>query len=409
MSGNKKLPHLGAFLATCFCVFLFFTFVTLAQEQSTPSDGLVPIGCQKGCPCTLCDFYELGKNVTRFLLYGLSIPIAALAFLYGGFMLLTSGGNRDKLVRGKSAMTNAVIGLALAFFSWAILNVILGSVSFGIGFGGNVSNWYDPPSCESGGGDKCFADLPPVEGPGGKPGPIEGPGEYDFSGSIDGECAKSGYGVCTEEQKALLEGRCPNSVGPREEGCSWKEERKYTLEEIAVFDKRIADSISDEELKAIASRYGVSVNRIKAIIAAESSGDPNAGNQDLDKVSSHGLMQVRTDTARMIDKSLAGLSDAEVARRLEDPKYNINLGTKYYSSLLLKYSGDETAASAEYNGSPVANERSVNCPGLKKWQCEWDNNTHSILNERPGHPGYGPTRKYIPSVDGLEKGFEKLS
>ena len=194
-----------AFIAAL-ALFLIFS-QALAQEQSTPSDGLVPIGCQKGCPCTLCDFYELGKNVTRFLLYGLSIPIAALAFLYGGFMLLTSGGNRDKLVRGKSAMTNAVIGLALAFFSWAILNVILGSVSFGIGFGGNVSNWYDPPSCESGGGDKCFADLPPVEGPGGKPGPIEGPG--------------CGDGACTPPESAdpAAADYCPiDCGGPASDG-----------------------------------------------------------------------------------------------------------------------------------------------------------------------------------------------
>jgi hypothetical protein len=128
----------------------------LLAWAAAPSGGLVPQWCQAGCPCSFCDLYNLADNIIGFLLYVIAIPVAAGAFLYGGVLMLTSGGNPGQITKGRGVMTNAVIGMALAFFAWAILNTILST----IGFGFDGMNWYDIPNCEKGGGTTtCNLDL----------------------------------------------------------------------------------------------------------------------------------------------------------------------------------------------------------------------------------------------------------
>jgi len=160
---------------------LLYALLTLsAYAQGSGPVGLVPPNCQAGCPCNLCDFYELARRIIDFLLFNLSVPIAAVAFLVGGIFLLTSAGNPGKITRGKSAMINAVIGLALAFFAWSIFNVILTTVTFKIGFGEqNFRDWFDPPTCQQGGGppEQCLPALPPPPTGGGGLPPSPGCGD----------------------------------------------------------------------------------------------------------------------------------------------------------------------------------------------------------------------------------------
>ncbi|MEK7576726.1 MAG: pilin [Patescibacteria group bacterium] len=158
-----------------FSVILFFIVIATYVHAAgfAPTDGLVPVGCQAGCPCTLCDLYTLALNIERFLLYGIAIPIAAIAILYGGVMMMTSAGSEQKITAGKAAISNAIIGLALAFFAWVIINALLVTLTFQIGFGEkgtSLKNWFVPPECTSGGGKSCNTDLP-VLPPGGGPPP----------------------------------------------------------------------------------------------------------------------------------------------------------------------------------------------------------------------------------------------
>jgi len=147
---------------------------------------------------------------------------------------------------------------------------------------------------------------------------------------------------------------------------------------------------------------GVEPARVAAIIQAESSGNPNAFNAENDGKGSYGLMQVRADTARLYDSSLASLSDAQIGDKLiNDSKYNVNIGTKYYADLLNKY-GNPTLASSAYNGGPLANRPSVNCANepspyggtMRRWECPYDNNAHTVANI-----GYQPTRKYTQNIN----------
>jgi hypothetical protein len=148
---------------------------------------------------------------------------------------------------------------------------------------------------------------------------------------------------------------------------------------------------------------GVDKARVIAIIQAESSGNTNATHQDVDGKSSYGLMQIRVGTARQLDPSgTSGLTDAQVGQKLmSDQNYNINLGTKYYSDLVTRYNGDTTKAHAAYNGGPMANNPSANCPGQARWQCVWDSNgCYGTTNTNcTPNTGYAPTRTYISNIN----------
>ncbi|MDP3762569.1 MAG: transglycosylase SLT domain-containing protein [bacterium] len=138
-------------------------------------------------------------------------------------------------------------------------------------------------------------------------------------------------------------------------------------------------------IKAASEKYGISEEKIKAIIMTESSGNPGAVSKDNDGKSSYGLMQIRPETA--------GVS----IEQLQTPVFNIDFGTKYYSELMKKYN-DPVLASAAYNGGFLANAPSRDCPGDRRWQCEWDDKAHKTANT-----GYAGTRKYVQKIDELEK------
>ncbi|MEK7630673.1 MAG: pilin [Patescibacteria group bacterium] len=167
-------------IATLTLLLLALPLLTFA---AAPEGGLVPVGCQTGCPCSFCDLYDLADNIIGFLLYIIAVPVAAGAFLYGGVLMLTSGGNPSQITKGRGVMTNAVIGMALAFFAWAIFNTILSTIGFGI----KKASWYDIPKCDPGGGTaSCNVDLgkevvpeppgPTVPPPSGGPPPPLGEG-----------------------------------------------------------------------------------------------------------------------------------------------------------------------------------------------------------------------------------------
>ena len=373
-------------------IALFIIIVFVAPKFAFADDsfgGLVPQGCQKGCPCSICDFYNLGRNIISFLLKGIAVPVAAAMFLYGGVIMLTSQASEEQIKKGRNAIRDAIIGLAIAFFSYAVINVILGTLAFGIGVGASPGNWFTTLECTGGGGTSCD-DLPPVT-PGGN-----GPGPSDPAAS---RCYRDGSTGCTDRQRALLDGSgCPDPVSGGE-GCAWDQnpkDIKAAQEKIAQFDNIV---------KQAAALYGVPPERIRAIIIAESSGNLNVPpHLDLDGGSSYGLMQIRLDTARDLDPSLKKLSDDQVIAKLEDPDYNIHLGTQYYADILADNGGDMTRASAEYNGGPMANKPSVNCPGLLRWECQWDSNGcyGTGRTDCKRNTGYKPTRVYTRAIDTMD-------
>lgn len=142
----------------------------------------------------------------------------------------------------------------------------------------------------------------------------------------------------------------------------------------------------------------------KALISQESSNCKNKTGPSTSFGTAYGCGQMLVSTAKGLDPSLAGKSDAEIADKLRnDDNYNLALSAKYYSQLLAKNGGNTELALANYNGGNAANIGSRDCPGLKRWQCEWDSpgcygtsNTSCTPNT-----GYKETRNYVDNITNI--------
>jgi amino acid transporter len=123
-----------------FTNFLLFIFIlailivpVLPSVQAAP---LVPCGITdqevldknqgKGYeqPCDFTDFLTLINNVINFTIKFLAIPIAAIMFVYAGFLLVTAGGGEAK-TKAKTIFSNAVLGLVIAAGAWVIVRTLL--------------------------------------------------------------------------------------------------------------------------------------------------------------------------------------------------------------------------------------------------------------------------------------------
>jgi len=68
-------------------------------------------------------FAALAINIGRYL-FTVVGALALLAFVYGGFTLIISSGNQEKVKQGWDAIKGAVIGLVVAFAGYVIVRYV---------------------------------------------------------------------------------------------------------------------------------------------------------------------------------------------------------------------------------------------------------------------------------------------
>ncbi len=73
---------------------------------------------------------DLAKAIGRFLLQ-IAIPIAVIIIIYSGLLFLTSGGNKDKVVKARTALLYAVIGLAIILIGQGFFTLIKSILDLG--------------------------------------------------------------------------------------------------------------------------------------------------------------------------------------------------------------------------------------------------------------------------------------
>ena len=64
----------------------------------------------------------IGKIISGAL--GVVGSLALLMFIYGGITWMTSGGNEEKIKKGKQILIWAVFGIVIIFTSYSILNLV---------------------------------------------------------------------------------------------------------------------------------------------------------------------------------------------------------------------------------------------------------------------------------------------
>lgn len=116
---------ISAFLWILAFFFILLPFIVLAQSPLVPC-GTVNVPGQPNF-CTVCDLFVLLQRIVNYIIIVVG-SIAALFLAYGGLLLLlpsVGAGGSGMYQRGKKVLTNTVIGIAIIFLSWVIIDTIM--------------------------------------------------------------------------------------------------------------------------------------------------------------------------------------------------------------------------------------------------------------------------------------------
>ena len=126
-----------------FCFIFLFTIVfslSVNAQVKDNSDGLggtvkdnsAGLSCGPGVTCIN---NPLSVNTPQALIgkiinAGLGVvgSIALLMFVFGGLTLMTSSGSQEKIKKGRDIIVWSAIGLAVIFFSYGLVRILLTTV-----------------------------------------------------------------------------------------------------------------------------------------------------------------------------------------------------------------------------------------------------------------------------------------
>jgi hypothetical protein len=106
-------------------IFFAIILISLILIPFLVNAAIVPCGNPDQNPCTLTDFFILLNNIYSFVVNIIAAPLATIALIIGGVMMLTSGGNPSQFGKGRQILIYAIIGLCLAFGSMLIIKTLL--------------------------------------------------------------------------------------------------------------------------------------------------------------------------------------------------------------------------------------------------------------------------------------------
>ncbi len=81
-------------------------------------------------PCGLCDALVVGRNIIEDM-FKVAFILATVFIAYGGFRLMTAGGNEKSVSSAKEIIESALIGLFIALVAWLLINTILTTLANG--------------------------------------------------------------------------------------------------------------------------------------------------------------------------------------------------------------------------------------------------------------------------------------
>jgi hypothetical protein len=92
--------------------------------------------------CGLNDLLNTAVKIASWLL-GIAGSLTLLMFVYGGIMLLISGGSSERVGKGKTILTNSVIGLVIILLSFLIIGFVFKALGVKVdGTAWSKINWF---------------------------------------------------------------------------------------------------------------------------------------------------------------------------------------------------------------------------------------------------------------------------
>jgi len=116
---NYKLKKILVFTLPSLLVAL----PRISSAEIKPIMDRVPPACKDSGTCSLNDIVQMVVNLSDIII-GVIGSIVLLFFVYGGVVMLTSAGNKERVTQGRRIILGALTGLAIIFFSYAIISYI---------------------------------------------------------------------------------------------------------------------------------------------------------------------------------------------------------------------------------------------------------------------------------------------
>jgi soluble lytic murein transglycosylase len=155
-------------------------------------------------------------------------------------------------------------------------------------------------------------------------------------------------------------------------------------------DARTPPDLSSLEpaLSEAAREMGVDPNLLRALVAAESGGDPKA----VSRAGALGLTQLLPSTAKE-EAQRRGLGAVDERALLDDPRLNLRLGAGYLARQLERFGGEPVFALAAYNAGAT---------NLLRWREKAPDASPLEVVLREGFPA---TRAYVRKVLDLRAAY----
>lgn len=124
-------------------VFAFHAKVQSSKAAITPGASKNTDKYAEG-DYTLNDLMRIFVNIGDWIL-GIVGSLTLIMFVYGGFLFLFSGGNNDRVTKGKQTLINATIGLFIVFLSYMIVGLVFNFTNAQIPQGSSWSKvgWFN--------------------------------------------------------------------------------------------------------------------------------------------------------------------------------------------------------------------------------------------------------------------------
>lgn len=126
------------FTLTAFMIFLLPVFAQAALVPCGLSSDDPSTVRNEMLPCNTCHAFILVNNIIAWVV-GIASALAALFVIVGGFLLLTSEGNPNKVDQGKKTLFAVAAGYGLVLASWLIVQTAF--TTFGAKTFQGVQGW----------------------------------------------------------------------------------------------------------------------------------------------------------------------------------------------------------------------------------------------------------------------------
>jgi len=106
-------------ISSLIIILLSVIFIFPIFTQAQP---LVPTTCE-GANCDWDDLVGLAQNIMNFLIV-LSLPLAAVAFAWAGFLMMTAAGSEEKIKKAHGIFLKVGVGFLIVLTAWLIVYLI---------------------------------------------------------------------------------------------------------------------------------------------------------------------------------------------------------------------------------------------------------------------------------------------